>query len=133
MGIDIASMDTSDASNSGIEIELRHPVTDAALGAYITVLGIESEIARDLRDAQTRKAQQTMQRAGRMVFDSPQALKDRRIDICVACTKSWRNMTYKGADLPFSVPNARMLYGQFGWMLNQVDIAIADIGNFLTS
>lgn len=133
MNFDVASFDTTDASNTGVEFELRHPVTDAKTGVFITVLGLESDVAREIRDAQTIKAQRAVQRAGRMVFDSPQSIKDQRIDLCVACTKGWRNMTYKGADLPYSTANARMLYGKIDTILKQVDNAIGDTANFIQS
>ena len=130
---DVASFDTTDASNVGVEFEIRHPITDARTGIFITVLGLESEAAREIREAQTVKAQRAMQRAGRMVFDSPQAMKDQRIDLCVACTKGWRNMKYKGAELPFTPANARKLYSEIGEILKQVDAAIADQANFFKS
>jgi hypothetical protein len=128
--IDVAAFDVRDASNDGREFELLNPFNSAKTGIFITTLGIDSDIAREMRDDQIVKGQRSWQRTGRIALDSPQAQKDKRIDFCVACTRGWRNMVFRGQPLEYSAANARMLYSNVEAILEQVDAAIADKENF---
>lgn len=138
-GIDLASLSAREACDKGYELELRHPVTNEALGVFISILGSQSETAQEIT---RRKGNEMLrkrfesQRRGK-ADDVPtieQAEKD-AIALLAACTTGWRTgdkptVTHGGKALEFSEANAKFLYAE-AWIREQVDEAWADLGNFI--
>lgn len=150
--IDLADFDTGAASDKGAEIELRHPVTNAKLGMFISILGKDSEVFREHtrhRANETLRKQHMAERTGKNI-DAPTAeeAEDKGMELLVLCTTGWRQeftdgegegakpknepcLLYKGEMLPFTVPNALRLYKEQLWIARQVDAGIADLENFI--
>lgn len=137
--IDLASISAKDACNKGFELELHHPVSHAALGVFITVVGSESDAFQShvRRKANDRLRKQFAdQRKGR-AEDAPtvEEVERNAIELLAACTTAWRTgdkptITLAGEDLACSEGNARRLYEE-KWIREQVDEAIGDLGNFM--
>lgn len=130
---DVAAMDPKALANAGVEMELVDTRTGNKTGVFITVLGVDSDVAQDYFAERVMRAQRQMRKTGQQAVESVADMKARRIELAVACTVGWRNMTYQGKDLPFTAANATMLYGQVRPILDQVDAWIAETANFLPS
>lgn len=133
--IDLSSLDTSAACAKGFELELVHPVTKAPLGSFITVVGkdspeFESCVKRQSNDRLRRQFQ--LQRKGKDA-DAPtvEQIEAEAIDLLVASTTAFRNVSYRNEVLIFSEDNAKRLYTEQKWVRAQVDEAIGDLENFM--
>ena len=133
--LDLSALDTIAASDKGARVELRHPATNAPLGVFISVYGKDSTIFRShVRDAQNARirATQAAQRRGK----APDAVsveerEAEALDLIVALTFEFENIELDGEKLSFTPANARKLYTRLPWVMNQVDIAIGDLENFM--
>lgn len=133
---DIASLDTVAASNDGAELELRHPVTNAPLGVFISIVGKDSD---SFREYQRRKFNEYLraEHAARIrgknapPQKSAEEYEDDMLTLLVTCTRSWKGVVFKGVDLEFNAENVRMLYKNSPWIRDQVNDAVGDLGNFL--
>lgn len=137
--IDLASISAKEACNKGYELELRHPVSLARLGVFISVVGSESDTFQGhvRRKANERLRKQFAdQRKGRgEEAPTVEEVEANAIELLAACTTGWRTgdkptITLAGEDLPFCEANARQLYAE-KWIREQVDEAIGDLGNFM--
>jgi hypothetical protein len=134
INIDLASLDLADACNKPYELELLHPVTKAPLGAFIGVLGKESDRFKDYirtkvndklrRDAVNRK------RGKDEEIRTVEQNEQEAIELLVVCTTHFRELNFNGP-MEFSVANATKLYSERPWVREQVDAAITDIANFM--
>lgn len=135
--LDLSALDTVAACDKGARIELRHPVTSEALGVFITVLGKDSQAFRDhLRTAineRLRKEALAKKRGREPDVMTVEVGEAEAIDLLVVCTVGWEGVTYKGQPLEFNVPNAKTLYADLPWVRKQIDEAIGDLENFMTS
>ena len=123
--IDLASLDTAARCEQGAELELRHPRTDAGMGVFITLVGIDS---RTYRKARAEMIDRQLARRGRPDFDERQ---ESTVSALAACTTGWRNVVLDGKELPCTPENARTLYTRFPWIREQVDAFTSDRGAYL--
>ena len=120
-----------------VELQLRHPVTDESLFAdeaktlpvCITLYGTSS---KQYRNAITNLQNRQLNRGKKKV--SAEVMRDEGIEILVACSEKATNMVYNGAPVT-NAATFRALYSDptFGWLKDQVDAALGDVGNFLNS
>ena len=138
--LDLASLDTVAACDAGAEIELLHPTTDAPLGIFISVLGRESRVFKDYTrqsiNTRLRKEAVNRKRGRDPEVATVEAAEEDSTAALVACTQGWRTgdvktLLFKGQDLPFSPPNALLVYNALPWIKRQVDEGIGDLANFL--
>lgn len=133
--VDISDFDTGAASDKGFELELRHPTTDKPLGTFITVLGKHSAIFREhIRDQinERQRREAAAERKGKSNAPvTAEEIERQALELLVICTIGWRNMNYKGEELPFSEANALKVYSEQIWVRGQVDEAIGDLENFM--
>lgn len=122
--IDLATLDTAARCDQGAELELRHPVTGAPLGIFLTLAGVDSRVHRQ---ALAYLAEQRMQR--RAV--TPDDVRGEDVEIAARCTLAWRRVYLDGKGLPHSLENARALYARFPWVREQAVVFISDRGNYL--
>jgi hypothetical protein len=134
---DLSSLDTIAACNKGAEIEIRHPVTRAPTGVFISVLGKDSDvyrgIVRGMADESLRKQAIGKNALGDESLDRMEA---KNIAALVAATTGWRTgdeqtVTLNGAQLEFSKDNARKVYAEILPIREQVAEAINEMGNFM--
>lgn len=126
---DLAELDIVKGADEGHEFELRHPVTADPIGAFITVIGEDSEKYQEQLRALRKKAADALVRARRI-----NALDDEEegITLLVAATRGWRNLPpVDGKPLDYSAGNARLLYKRFPWIREQVAGVIRERANFL--
>lgn len=148
--VDIGDLDSIDAMNKGVEIELVHPTTGAKLGIFVTVLGQDSDVFRDAIREKEDEGRRRAAMASRTGQDVPvitsEQLEAQATDMLCLCTVGWRSETYdekgeviadkpvivfKGEELAFNVPNGRILYSRLLWMRKQVDKAIGTLALFI--
>lgn len=124
MGISLDKFDTKTKANAGVEVELRDLRTGAGSGAFITLLGFESDVCVEFLDARAKK----------YLLDpkqSEQSANSRAIDLLVACTTSWRGLDNPdGTQLEFSKEAAKKLYTDYPAILNQVSEFMNERQNF---
>ncbi len=135
--MDLATLDTKAACNKGVEFELENPVTGRPIGAFITVLGKDSDVyrgyIRDMMDEYSRKeAINNKKRGGTTTVKQARELEAESIELLSVCTTGWRNIQLNGEDLPFNMKNCVMLYTEYPAIRTQVDAAIEDMGLFLS-
>lgn len=137
--VDLASLSAKDASEKGYELELRHPVSREPLGVFITIVGAESETARNyLRKKANAKLRQEFENQRKGRDEEPPTVEQAEaeaVSLLAACTTGWRTgdastVTHGGKALEFNESNARFLYGE-RWIRSQVDVAWSDLGNFM--
>lgn len=135
--LDLATLDTVAACDKGAEIELRHPVTTAPLGVFISIVGRDSsvfkEYIRNRVNDKLRRDALDKKRGRDEVVPTMEESEAESIELVTLCTTGWRNVTYKGTELAFNVANALMLYAEMPWIRRQVDEAIGDLENFMSA
>lgn len=133
--IDLGSLDLTAASNKGFELELAHPVSRKPLGVFITVLGKDSSAFRDHTREKVNERLRRNFEAQRKGKDQPIPTIDQSekeaAELLAAVTVSWRNVTVNGEALECTSANAKRLYLDHHWIREQVDEAVADLGNFM--
>ena len=130
--MDLAQFDLKEAANSGISVDLAHPITgetledDKGKSINIKILGRDSAKGQQ---AQKRNAAKNANkyRNGKV----PEAEVERSLrEILAECTVSWSNIVYNEEVLKCSKENALMLYEKRSWIAEQVLEAAADRANY---
>lgn len=133
--LDLATLDTVAACDKGAEIALRHPVTTAPLGVFISIVGRDSsvfkEYIRNRVNDKLRRDAMDKKRGRDEAVPTMEESEAESIELVTLCTTGWRNVTYKGEELAFNVANALTLYKEMPWIRRQVDEAIGDLENFM--
>ena len=132
---DLNSFDTVSACNAGAEIELKDPWTGASTGAFITIMGEDSEVFKNafykIRNRRNmEKAQAERQRQAAPILTAEQEEED-NIELLAACTKGWRGIARDGVEIPFSQEAAAQFYRQFPKFKQQANAAIGALENFI--
>jgi len=130
--MDLAQFDLKEAANSGITVELAHPVTgeiledDKGKALVIKVLGKDSaKWNQTAKRIQAKNANKY--RNGKV----PESEVERSLrEILAECTVSWSNIVYNEEVLKCSKENALMLYEKRSWIAEQVLEAAADRANY---
>lgn len=134
--MDLKSLDTAVACSNGAEIELEHPVTEAGLGQFISILGSDSKEFQNYMTRvgnEARRKEFAAKRKGKIVEpETVEASKAEATALLVAMTTGWRGIEYDGVvDWPFNATNAAKLYDELVFVRRQVDAAIVDLENFM--
>lgn len=126
---DLAELDTVKGAGEGHEFELRHPANNEPLGAYITVVGADSERYTEQLRALQKKSAEHFARSRRInAVDAEQE----GINLLAASTIGWRDLPpVDGKILEYSQANARILYTRFPWIREQASVVIQERSNFL--
>lgn len=112
------------------EIELRHPVDGAPLGAFFTLAGPTSQIFRQAR-IDIARAQRDV--AVPDIEASVELLDEASTEFLARIVLGWRGIKDDGAELPWSPEAARRLFNrpELRWMVNQLLAAAARTENFI--
>lgn len=140
--LDLATLDAATPANKGAEIELLHPVSAEPLGVFITILGKYSEVfvkhIKKNANAAIRRAQQLKMRGKPEEIQTIEKLEEKSVEMLAACTIAWRTgdkpiLMFEGEALECTPENAAKIYesDKLPWIRQQVDEAIADLGNFM--
>jgi hypothetical protein len=131
--MDLAQFDLKEAANSGINVDLAHPITgetledDKGKSISIKILGRDSA---KWQQAQKRNAAKNANkyRNGKV----PEAEVERQVrDLLAECTVSWSGIVYNEEVLKCSKENALMIYEKRSWIAEQVLEAAADRANYI--
>jgi len=133
--MDLSALDMTKFCNNPVRVELKHPITNAPLGIFISVLGKDSDTFREhLRTTVNEKSRKAAMAARRGKEVEPETLEQAEaqgVDLLIVCTVGWENVTFEGEDLEFNVPNARRVYSKLRWIRGQVDNAVDDLELFM--
>lgn len=119
--MNVEDFDYKKSADAGVEVELKHPVTGAALDAWITVHGRDSARYAAKTLALKRRRLELMARAG---ADGVEHIEAQAIELLAACTSAWRGICQGGQPLVFSDIAAVNFYTSYEVFRDQVDAAI---------
>jgi hypothetical protein len=118
------------ADSDACEFEVRNLLTKKRTGIYITVLSKDSEVYKGIQKAQANSRFKQFGKRTASASLTAEELEEESLQLLVACTKSWRGMTYNGQALDCTEDNVRMIYERIPMVREQVDDAIHDRSNF---
>lgn len=128
--LDLDALDPQKGADQGARLDLLHPATNAPTGAWLQLLGADSDAYRSLqRKLQRRRLAQLGK--GRRITLAPEELEAEALDLLVTATTGWGGLVSGGKDLPFSQDAARALYTRQHWIQEQAQEFIGDRANFL--
>lgn len=127
---DLDCFDTRTLSEEGVEMELKALKTGRGSGAYIKLLGMDSERFMSIVD---ERAREITERASRSITTdyTPTERMERTADLCARCTIGWRGLAKGGVDITHSVQAARQLYLDYPAIRDQVNEFIGERSNFI--
>ena len=132
--IDLSTLDTVKGSNEGFDVKLYNPVTNEDLDITITVLGRDSDLFVKTTRAQSKKRMAKLQKGSfRNASLSPEEHEQDGIELLAEVTKGWEGIELDGKTLEFSKENAIDVYTRFPWIKEQIDSAVGDRANFISS
>jgi len=131
--MDLAQFDLKEAANSGITVDLTHPITGETLedekGKNISIKILGRDSAK-WQQAQKRNAAKNANkyRNGKV----PDAEVERQVrDLLAECTVSWSGIVYNEEVLKCNKENALMIYEKRTWIAEQMLEAAADRANYV--
>jgi len=131
--MDLAQFDLKEAANSGITVDLTHPITGETLedekGKNISIKILGRDSAK-WQQAQKRNAAKNANkyRNGKV----PDAEVERQVrDLLAECTVSWSGIVYNEEVLKCTKENALMIYEKRTWIAEQMLEAAADRANYV--
>lgn len=145
MSFDLASINTGAAADRGATVNIQHPISGAALGIEITVLGSDSrEFKRLQREQQNRRLKNQAKNRGKLKLTAEELEEESLATICALVIAwrqknddgSWKNtLTINGQELECNDDNKRRIFSDLGfnWLREQVDEEIGDRDSFLKS
>jgi hypothetical protein len=131
--MDLAQFDLKEAANSGIAVDLHHPVTGEILetedGKTLTIKVLGKDSTKWTQCAKRLEAKNANKyRNGKV----PTAEVERSLrEILAECTVSWSGIVYNEETLKCNKDNALMIYDKRSWIAEQVLEAAADRANYV--
>jgi hypothetical protein len=132
--LDLSQLDTGAAAEGGVDMALKHPVTNAPLlqddgetPITIRLLGMDSKAFRKA----TRANQDRRLRGTRYRAPTAEELDAEGLELLVKCTISWTGIVLDGSSLDCTPVNVRTLFTRLPWVREQIDNYIGDRANFL--
>ena len=116
-------------------IDIKHPITGAALGPSITLAGPEHPTRKAIDFAKSRKLRASIQKTGKLELSDPADDEQDAIEKLAACTLGWSGFTEGGAPLEFSAAAALKLYSTdgMGWLRAQLLAAMEERERFISA
>lgn len=132
--MDLSIFDSVTHANEGAELVLLHPITQEETDVKIRLLGSDSDEYRAL----SKKRFEQMQRKAKMLKGKNKAneidldeAEEQAHDLLARMTVSWEGVEEDGQAVHCSVDNAKMIYGKYPTIREQVEKFIADRSNFI--
>lgn len=116
--------------------ELRHPVTGDKLGAFMDVVGAQSDKARHYLDKKLRQEHlQEIENAKsrRPHIKSLSELQQESAEMAISRLVGWENVQWEGKPMEFNEENAHTLLTHCPWIVEQIFENSNDLGKFLVS
>ena len=149
--IDLSTLDTVKGSNEGFDVKIYNPATNEDLGITITVLGKDSDLFLKTTRAQSKRRMEKLQKGSfRNASLSPEEHEIDSINLLAEVTTGWKTLAVKDKkgdvvkeekdtltisekEVEFSKENAVNVYKCFPWIREQIDSAVGDRANFISS
>lgn len=129
--MDLSTLDTTSAAETGATLIVRHPVTGEDLKGEdgnpmtLTLLGADSGA---FKRAVSDSMKSNKGRKDLSIADAERSTVDMLARVTTGMSDNW---TWDKEPFPFSKENIKRLYTERPWMREQVDAFIADRSNFL--
>ena len=120
--MDIANLNTKQASNKGAALTLKHPVTGENLDTII-LAGMESDA---FRKAKHEMAQRRIDAQGKVSVAEVEA---DAVKLLASCVISWGDLTINGV----TPTDSAAVLTEYSWIREQVDAFVSNRANFLQS
>lgn len=129
--MDLNSLNLTENAEKGVELTLRHPVTDEPLDIVLTVAGSDS---KRYKRASHRVQNRVMGRGRNKI--TAEKLEANGLEVLSECVINWKNV--EDSELfdkkPQCTPeNIQKFFTRHQWAKEQVDAFVADRANFLQS
>jgi hypothetical protein len=111
------------------EIEI-YDSAGAGTGIFVTVCSSDSDQAVSLRRKLLDRRLGRMQRRGGKAQLKAEEIEAEAMELRVVCTRSWRDLKWKGVILECTEENKKMIYTKAPIIRQQVDEAIGDSALF---
>ena len=126
MTFDLASLDTSSASERGASLDVLHPTTGEKLGIAITLAGADSPT---YVQAQRAMVNRRIRARGKQV--TAEQVEDDAVDLIASCVLGWSGVLVDGKALECTKANAKELLARFPWIKEQCSEFMGERANFL--
>jgi hypothetical protein len=139
--LDLKDLNLSVVTARVITVEIEHPengetITDAdGKPFYVEVVGEDSPDVRKIDRKHADKRAEKMRKGNIDAALRQDALESDRVERLTVATRGWYLPPMNGESLPFTVPNARRVYGDdgFAWITEQVEKAMRDRTRFFST
>lgn len=121
--MDLSKLDTTKKAEEGVEMKLRHPVTNEELGVTLTLRGTDSKIVK--------AAFSKFRRVSEDDKKSDSEKEKAAADLVVRCIISIDGAEYEGKPIESDEDGKRFFVERFQWAASQVFDFINDIEHFL--
>jgi hypothetical protein len=151
--LDLATLDTTTASDAGARIPIVHPITKEPIGIFIDVLGKHStafrELVRERINTRVKTESMAAKRGKTLDPKTAEEVEREALEMLVACTTGWGTeihrdndfkkevietkptILFQGEHLTWNAQNGLLVYSKMLWLREQVDEAIGDLENFI--
>lgn len=124
---------SSIVENETAVVELRHPESNALLGASITLAGMGHPKRKRIEFARSRALRARVAKRGRLELTDPVEDEEYEIERLAGCTLSWEGINRDGKPIPCTAEEAATLYESAAWIRRQVSAFMDDAVNFIAS
>jgi len=125
----LTKFDTKTKASKGVEIELKDLRTGKRAGAFITILGADSDQFQDAKTEQARALADSQVNGDR---PGSRQMIEMTCRTLAACTIGWRELEGPdGQPLPFSEFEAQKLYSDYPAIRDQINEEMANRANFV--
>ncbi|AGN30433.1 hypothetical protein SXAG_00152 [Synechococcus phage S-CBS4] len=118
-------------AEEGAVMEVLHPDTEEVIeGMTVTLLGQDSSVFKNLKRRKQNAMLTRMSKGKKAVSMDADTLERDALDEVVALTVDWKGFELDGKKLPFNDENARMVYSEYEWLMQQAQEFVANRSNF---
>ena len=118
-------------AEEGAVMEVLHPDTEEVIeGMTVTLLGQDSSVFKSLKRRKQNAMLTRMSKGKKAVSMDADTLERDALDEVVALTVDWKGFELDGKKLSFNEENARMVYSEHEWLMQQAQEFVANRSNF---
>ena len=135
MALDLSKKNVAEWSEAGYRFELVIPGTYEGSGAFVTVRGAESKIAKTyLRkkflEYQREELAKARNKKQKEEVKTIEELEEENTELAITRIISWEGLQEEGEDVPFNSDNARRVLTEHSWIRDQIIENSNEISNF---
>jgi hypothetical protein len=123
------------SDSQSAEVEIKHPVTGANVGATVTLAGPEHPKRKQIKFARQRAARKALNKTGKVLLSDPEDDEQDNLEDLAACTLGWTGFSEDGKPMEFTPAAALKLYQQekSQWLVSQLMNALNERERFIAS